>query len=489
MGTFFSDVFAVEAEVIDDFGAFNVSLVADLPLFIDPFLLFGSEREEYRELHDSIIRYLVFLKDRSLKGPVADALLRAWYCFPEFKQTWLGFSALGNEGHGLGIDFARALHGSLNDLFSDFGAERVTQGSHLEKVCLIKDGVGRDNISDFTTNLIKRYLLDFTQRFAQIHLRPDQRKRVAVPNVVFDYELGRWMPMSFELPWAGGDFVVLTPKDMLTKDDTWINRHDLVDSFARIPSALPDEQLRAQVSDYFFRRLIREDNRDPSKKDREAAATATILRFPTLIDYYIREKEERAEEAGSVSSEKVRFSQIIYNERVLALQAQLSTNTTFYHLGSTYDETHARVEYLKHVIEDQGGHRLFYKDGKPFQYEKDLQIMFRLVWFGTPSDVSSEVNDGRGPADFKISRGSGDKTIVEMKLAKNNALKRNLEKQAEIYQRASGAKSAIKVIVYFTEAEHGRVVRILSELDMLDCRDVVLIDARMDNKPSASKAA
>jgi hypothetical protein len=37
----------------------------------------------------------------------------------------------------------------------------------------------------------------------------------------------------------------------------------------------------------------------------------------------------------------------------------------------------------------------------------------------------TEVNDGRGPADFKIARGAGDKTIV--KLAKNSHLKRNLE--------------------------------------------------------------
>jgi hypothetical protein len=63
------------------------------------------------------------------------------------------------------------------------------------------------------------------------------------------------------------------------------------------------------------------------------------------------------------------------------------------------------------------------------------------------------VNDGRGPADYKVSRGSGDKTIVEMKLAKNTHLGRNLEKQAEIYQKASDAKSAIKAIIYFTEEE------------------------------------
>jgi hypothetical protein len=32
--------------------------VSDPPLFIDPFLLFNSDKPEYRRLHDSIIDYL-----------------------------------------------------------------------------------------------------------------------------------------------------------------------------------------------------------------------------------------------------------------------------------------------------------------------------------------------------------------------------------------------------------------------------------------------
>ena len=68
------------------------------------------------------------------------------------------------------------------------------------------------------------------------------------------------------------------------------------------------------------------------------------------------------------------------------------------------------------------------------------------MWFGTPSDVGAEVNDGRGPVDFKISRGAKDKTLVEMKLAKNSHLERNLEKQVPIYQAASDAEHGIKAI-------------------------------------------
>ena len=40
MATYFTEHFGIAADALDDYGAFNVSLITDLPLFIDPFLLF-----------------------------------------------------------------------------------------------------------------------------------------------------------------------------------------------------------------------------------------------------------------------------------------------------------------------------------------------------------------------------------------------------------------------------------------------------------------
>jgi hypothetical protein len=74
---------------------------------VNPFLLFYSEKPEIPTSRGELIRYLVFLCDKAKKGAVSDALLRAWYCFPKVKQTWLWFSLKGNHGTGLGCDFAR----------------------------------------------------------------------------------------------------------------------------------------------------------------------------------------------------------------------------------------------------------------------------------------------------------------------------------------------------------------------------------------------
>jgi hypothetical protein len=140
------------------------------------------------------------------------------------------------------------------------------------------------------------------------------------------------------------------------------------------------------------------------------------------------------------------------------------------------------------MIENKGGHRIFYVKGQPIDREEDLHVMYRLTWYGSSSDVTREANDGRGPADFKISRGAKDKTLVEFKLAKNSQLKRNLEKQTAIYEKASDAKRSIKVIVYFSEHEYAKVIRITKELGLTNSPDLVLINARNDDKLSGSKA-
>jgi hypothetical protein len=167
---YFSDVFDVPPAVLDDYGAFNIALVNDLPLFIDPFLLFDSEDAKYRALHDDIIAYLCFLRDRAIAGELTEGAIAHWLLFKEVKQNWLGFSRSGNSGTGLGIDFAQSLARNLKAIFRDFGQETITAGSHLEKLGLLSGGVGRDHLSDFTTNLIKGYLLLYTQAFAREHV-------------------------------------------------------------------------------------------------------------------------------------------------------------------------------------------------------------------------------------------------------------------------------------------------------------------------------
>jgi hypothetical protein len=213
---YFSDFFQVSRAELRKWGAFNISLLADLPLFIDPFLLFNSRKPEYKALHKQIIDYLIFLRDKSTNRSLDAGLVKALYTFREVRQNWLGFSVSGNAGRGLGSDFAKGLHGNFYRLFHDFGDDEVSKGTHLEKLCLLDNGIGKDNISDFTTNLIKEYLLEYTQGFAKTFIAKPLRKRFMVHKVRFNYRTETWQDKSFVLPVFEDDFVLLTPKNMLT---------------------------------------------------------------------------------------------------------------------------------------------------------------------------------------------------------------------------------------------------------------------------------
>jgi len=56
---YFSDFFGIDQETVEEYGAVNVSLINDMPLFIDPFLLFNSDKNEYQKIHSEIIEYLL----------------------------------------------------------------------------------------------------------------------------------------------------------------------------------------------------------------------------------------------------------------------------------------------------------------------------------------------------------------------------------------------------------------------------------------------
>ena len=157
-------------------------------------------------------------------------------------------------------------------------------------------------------------------------------------------------------------------------------------------------------------------------------------------------KEDNEAEATSISKEKAEEVETLFNDQISQLVSLLNEKTEFYHrIPDAHDEAKLRVGYLKHVIEEQDGYKLFYAKGKPIKREADLQVIYRLVWYGSALDVNREV-----------------------------------------YKAASETEQAIKVIMFFSEEEYEKICAILNELELVSCEDIILIDARDDNKESAS---
>lgn len=54
---YFSKIFDIDESALEEYGTLNISMLNNLPLFVDPFLLYASNKMEYQDLHREILHY------------------------------------------------------------------------------------------------------------------------------------------------------------------------------------------------------------------------------------------------------------------------------------------------------------------------------------------------------------------------------------------------------------------------------------------------
>ncbi len=482
---YFSEIFDVSHKAIEEYGALDVSLICDNPAFVDPFLIFAHKK--YKFLHDLVIAYLGYLRDLSIKeGTLTSGKFNHYYKFPEVKEAWLGYSVDGNAGLGLGKNFADSLYSNLNKFFAN---QNITESSHLEKLCLVEEGVGVDKISDFTLNLVKKYLLEYTQIFAQKNLNKKYLARFPIRKVEFDFKRGVWVDGRYTLPsyeWKGKrQFVLLVPRDILTKQDTWISRDDFLENDITIFYTISNAELREKINRFFCNNLAvkldkkKRPQKDYSKKSKRIALMKTAHEFPEILDYYIKYKEQQKDKAITQHIAVPEF--VNFFSDVSTIQESFKSQTL--EKISSFNDCVARISFFKKVLESNSG-KLYIKE-KPL-LEAQLGLMFKMVTYDSLFDYNAEVNNGHGPIDFIVSYGSNDKTGLELKRASNTKLESNLLNQSKVYAKDSSLKHTIKIIFYFSDKELVRVNKILEKIGRaVDNKEVFLIDCR--KKESASR--
>jgi hypothetical protein len=486
----FCEYFGVTKNKLDKADFFNISLISDLPLFIDPFHLFYSDNKEYEALHDEIIKYLSFLRDYSIRKSgqaLKEADIDLYFRFPEVKQNWLGYSYLGNGGKGLGKKFATALNENFYKLFS------TGIPGHLEKLTLVADRVGKDSISDFTTNLIHAYLAKVTEDFAKDNIRKDKLGNFTIKKAEFDYKHEVWKHKTFKLPKFENDYVLLTPKELLTKEETWINRNEFLEKFDEIPYAMSNKALQAQLIKYFNAKLTeyseqREDKKTGeitfvrTAKTKRLAAIDTIKEFPQTVDVYIEKKEKAGANAKKISESYVKETEQFKENQYTHF---ITSVTGYQKVPNTYHEAKTRAIYFKECVETDLYVDFYDEKGTPAS-EDWIQRQFIYVWGGSISDVYREPVKGRGKSDFVVSRGSADKCIVEFKPAYSSSLEKNLEHQLDAYKKLHKAQHGLWIIIVFNNDEFQKVQLLIKKLK-LNIEDIVIVDARRENKIPPSK--
>lgn len=230
-----------------------------------------------------------------------------------------------------------------------------------------------------------------------------------------------------------------------------------------------------------------------TKKLFEDVSASIMSKIEPIYAYYYKEliQQQMIVESHLLSAssslsytkiiQKWLSSQIRFTKELMSIEEQTKTYGPDIYTCDSYKESLRRVKMFKSRIENNGLARML----KNNQTEAQLQDMLQLSFDNTNYSVDREVNNGRGPADFKVSMGSHDCTIIETKLAKSSKLKQNLKCQVEIYCNANNTYKSITLIAYFCDKEKQRANRVLKELGLSKKENYILINCEY-NLPSAS---
>jgi hypothetical protein len=195
----------------------------DIPLYLDPFLLWKSPSLQDNSLHTAIVNsfnqlgYLVRKGDES--GAVT-TLIRASECH----EVGLGMSKT-RRGVRISQDIARAVLA----LFRNVPQIEANGFTHFEEIQLLVDNVSKDRVSDIACNFLKSFLIDFTIEQSEKHRIP--LVKTAVEDV-YDYRKNHFVAEEVYLPLnpETKQPVLLIPKRWL-RYIPWLNYDDYFSNF------------------------------------------------------------------------------------------------------------------------------------------------------------------------------------------------------------------------------------------------------------------
>lgn len=195
----------------------------DIPLYLDPFLLWKSPSMQDNSLHTTItncFNHLGHLYTSGNEKQAIETLIRASEC---------NEVGLGNSKTKVGKVIGEKLAVKTLELFKSIPQLNSNGFTHFEEIQLLVDNVSKDRISDIACNFIQSFLVDFTLEQCEKYGIPFEK--VSLTNVYnlktnqFDEEK-TYLPINPENKTP----ILFVPKRWL-RFIPWINTDDYFNNY------------------------------------------------------------------------------------------------------------------------------------------------------------------------------------------------------------------------------------------------------------------
>lgn len=418
MAIFVSDEFELGMR-LEVLGVFDSLMDEDSNFFINIKRLRDTKVPEFKDSYNNINAYFrdlgMLLKASKNPGDKLYKTAVKKFDFSEVRGINLGFSK-GIRGAGFGPKLS-------NQIVKD-ASEIIKSGSEQPEIfhltSLFEENVGPDRLSDMIATLIYEDIVGYTKRiYEEVDINQENYPE-------YSFESGLLIN-----PYKGCELLLL-PIDILHElpiAKSW-------DDIDRVVSE--NETIRREMSE-----IVGKEWKKLTSSQKKHYIKDFIFMKPHLVSKVIDDYKATSVEVYDI------YQNIDYKiERLINTIIKTKDKLDLAEKNS-YDSALEIIHEYKEWVENKKGFAVL-GDVDSRNEEKVVQKTLH----GSASyyckinnlDISPEPNSGRGPVDFKISRGI-DKTVIEIKLTSNKDCLHGFEVQIEEYAKSEETDNKIFILV------------------------------------------
>lgn len=445
-------------------GVFNGFVNRDANFYIVPHMLqdtdipeFKDSYEKYKNHFATIVKLLKHSKtidDRFFREAVKK------FIFHEIAHFGLGYSKTGKKGSGIGEKLATSIGKTALEIIQ----AGIEDPEIFELIGLLEEGIGADRISDMLLSILDADFLAYTHNIAQ---------KLKLPVQDYIHE-----GIIYQIPHYQDEPVAFVPEKFIVALPIALDRDDISRVCAH------NEELRNRVN-RIIGRAMGQGNTITKQQFKNL-----ILKEPELAQELIKLIKSKINTPYDFGEDPV--GELIWQE--LASEFSSKHPISLDNQSSPIDIVQTICGHYQDLIENNGLFKFFHNEDGTHKNEAFAQMLFfgiaQAYCQANNLDLSPESNAGRGPVDFKISRGSDVKVNVEMKLSTNRLL-HGYQSQLPIYDKAEKTTNSIFLIILLYRQNMGKVRAVWNykrKYETVDKRlpEIIVVDSTM--RKSASKS-